>query len=394
MTTTKTKFKNLKINTSLITEGGNFEANAEDTLVVRKTNTNVNGFKNKAALNKKNLTLANINNDVKHLSPTSKTGTNKDINIHKKFNSGKIVLIILVLSPHNISMSKLTNLTSYKNHPETNKNRESFYAKSRNDDKSIFPAIVSPKPVKLNISTMRSPTNSTMTSEQNSIIDINGNNLLSGPNGNNIEIINVNSIINNQNIPISLNNLKVHHRDYDYSKSSSRSIGIIKSYAANTYQGLVRNYNEDRVSIILNIAKPAGFQGTWPKSSFFGIYDGHGGSKCADFMRDNLHNYIIKDEDFPVKPEEALRRGFDIAEKEFINTIALSKFGDLMDNSGSCAVVCLLIDDMCYVANLGDSRSVVSYKGGKNVHAVTNDHKPNEDVENKRIIDNGGRIYQ
>jgi len=27
----------------------------------------------------------------------------------------------------------------------------------------------------------------------------------------------------------------------------------------------------------------------WPKSSFFGVYDGHGGSACADFLRDNLH---------------------------------------------------------------------------------------------------------
>lgn len=33
-------------------------------------------------------------------------------------------------------------------------------------------------------------------------------------------------------------------------------MGIISTYAANTHQGLIRNYNEDRVSIILNITKP------------------------------------------------------------------------------------------------------------------------------------------
>lgn len=27
----------------------------------------------------------------------------------------------------------------------------------------------------------------------------------------------------------------------------------------------------------------------WPKCSFFGIYDGHGGSKCPEFLRDYLH---------------------------------------------------------------------------------------------------------
>jgi protein phosphatase PTC2/3 len=27
----------------------------------------------------------------------------------------------------------------------------------------------------------------------------------------------------------------------------------------------------------------------WPKCSFFAIYDGHGGSACADFLKDSLH---------------------------------------------------------------------------------------------------------
>ena len=52
-----------------------------------------------------------------------------------------------------------------------------------------------------------------------------------------------------------------------------------------------RNYNEDRVAIILNIMKPKvkTYSGEWPKCSFFGIYDGHGGHICADFLRDYLH---------------------------------------------------------------------------------------------------------
>ncbi len=30
----------------------------------------------------------------------------------------------------------------------------------------------------------------------------------------------------------------------------------------------------------------------WPKCSFFGLYDGHGGVGCADFLRDNLHKFV------------------------------------------------------------------------------------------------------
>ena len=45
----------------------------------------------------------------------------------------------------------------------------------------------------------------------------------------------------------------------------------------------------------------------WPKCSFFGIYDGHGGANCADFLRDNLHQYVVKEPTFPFHPIEALR---------------------------------------------------------------------------------------
>jgi len=51
---------------------------------------------------------------------------------------------------------------------------------------------------------------------------------------------------------------------------------------------LVRHYNEDRVSIILNIVRPENKKHieNWPDCSFFGIYDGHGGDKCAEYLRD------------------------------------------------------------------------------------------------------------
>ena len=32
----------------------------------------------------------------------------------------------------------------------------------------------------------------------------------------------------------------------------------------------------------------------WPYCSFFAIYDGHGGDKCAEYLRDNLHLKVKK----------------------------------------------------------------------------------------------------
>lgn len=82
---------------------------------------------------------------------------------------------------------------------------------------------------------------------------------------------------------------------FDTAKFSNKSYGFIASYAANTNQGQVRNYNEDRVCIILNVIKPnSRKEEEWPKVSFFGIYDGHGGNKCADFLKESLHHYVCK----------------------------------------------------------------------------------------------------
>lgn len=69
----------------------------------------------------------------------------------------------------------------------------------------------------------------------------------------------------------------------DPSKTSSKENGLIKAYSVNTHQGISRNYNEDRVSVTLNILKHG------VKSQFFAIYDGHGGSNCCDYLKDNLH---------------------------------------------------------------------------------------------------------
>ena len=175
-------------------------------------------------------------------------------------------------------------------------------------------------------------------------------------------------------------------------KYSNKENGIVSSYAAATDQGLVRNYNEDRVSIILNILKPPSrSQESWPFCSFFGIYDGHGGSKCADFLRDNLHQFIVCSPHFPFNASDAILEGFRKAETIF-NSTALSV--NPPERSGSCAIVVLVVGNTCYVANVGDSRAILSGRQGNKVYTLSRDHKPCEENERKRIEQNGGSVYQ
>lgn len=108
--------------------------------------------------------------------------------------------------------------------------------------------------------------------------------------------LHITDLIKDQNyLPITKDVLKKSFEKYESARHSAKSLAIVKSFAANTHQGTVRKYNEDRVSIILNIVKPNTYKGTyWPSCSFFAVFDGHGGPKCADFLKDNLHNYVSK----------------------------------------------------------------------------------------------------
>jgi len=48
----------------------------------------------------------------------------------------------------------------------------------------------------------------------------------------------------------------------------------------------------------------------------------------------------------------------------------------MLDRSGSCAIVLLIVDDVCYCVNVGDSRAIMSAAGGKYLVSLSLDHKP------------------
>ena len=210
------------------------------------------------------------------------------------------------------------------------------------------------------------------------------------------QVIEINDLIG-EKCDLDLEILTIPFNNFEQSKISSKAMGITRAYGANTYQGLVRNYNEDRVSIIINMNKPPNYKKNyWPKTSFFAIYDGHGGSKCADYLRDCLHRLIFNDENYPENVKEAIKNGFLKAENEFLNNYAIDKEDNMniLDHSGSCAVVIIIVDKKIYIANVGDSRAILSINLGKEYIIVTEDHKPSNEKERIRIIKNGGQVYQ
>ncbi|CAI2360680.1 unnamed protein product [Moneuplotes crassus] len=186
--------------------------------------------------------------------------------------------------------------------------------------------------------------------------------------------------------------------NYDQPTFSKKEMSNIFGFAANTNQGISRNYNEDRVSIIINATCPKTHNvQNWPTTHFFGVFDGHGGQGCSEFLRVSLHKILYTDPCFPSNPKQALLNAFERAEFLFSEKTRKKsnfEFNHISDPSGSCANVALIVEDMCYIANLGDSRAILSMNCGKSVKSMSTDHKPSCKSETNRIVKNGGSVYQ
>ncbi|KAI8331364.1 phosphatase 2C-like domain-containing protein [Chlamydoabsidia padenii] len=123
------------------------------------------------------------------------------------------------------------------------------------------------------------------------------------------------------------------------------------------------------------------------KTSFFAVFDGHGGSEVAKYSGEHLHHRILDADAFREnKFREALIQGYLGIDEDL-------RADPLQDRvpSGCTAVSALITEDnVLYVANVGDSRAVLCTDG--HAIALSEDHKPTNDKETKRIKDAGGYV--
>jgi hypothetical protein len=184
----------------------------------------------------------------------------------------------------------------------------------------------------------------------------------------------------------------IDYKDYPKAELSSQQSYYIIGYGANTYNGAIKSYNEDKYKIE-NREKEALINGEKKnlKISYFGVFDGHGGDKCSIFLRDHMHKFLLDSKYILSNPIQSIRESFDFAERSFYK--AAVQNGKLVDKSGSCAVIALFMANKLFSINLGDSRALYSRLGGQDYYQITRDHKPNDEVEKKRIESVGGQVY-
>lgn len=56
------------------------------------------------------------------------------------------------------------------------------------------------------------------------------------------------------------------------------------------------------------------------------------------------------------------------------------------EKAGSCAIIVLIVENTVYIANVGDSRAIMSAADGKKLFVLSRDHRPNEESEKERIV--------
>lgn len=116
----------------------------------------------------------------------------------------------------------------------------------------------------------------------------------------------------------------------------------------------------------------------------FGVFDGHGGAGAAAFVSENLLNELLSHEKFHSDLKTAMTESFISTDQQY-----LADGGPAKDD-GCTAVAAVLVGNKLAVANVGDSRAVLS-RNSKAI-AMSEDHKPNRADERKRIEAAGGVV--
>lgn len=173
-----------------------------------------------------------------------------------------------------------------------------------------------------------------------------------------------------------------------------KKYGNIEAFAVNTHKGTVRLHNEDRVSILLNAQNKTRSNKINQKQkyncSIFSVFDGHGGKECCNFLKEHLHNSLVDVLDMEGFFISSLKRQYQTLDETYIR----SAIGKDNNFAGSCAITFLAFNNSLFIINTGDSRAIISQNGGLKAVAVSEDHKPGNQSEFTRIIENGGELYR
>lgn len=138
-----------------------------------------------------------------------------------------------------------------------------------------------------------------------------------------------------------------------------------------------------------------------PGVHLFAVFDGHGGREVARFCALKFGDTLKANKKFgEARYGEALQETFLAMDRMLEEPGAQQELQGLKNDAesamqsyaGCTANVCLLTKEHVYCANAGDSRALLY--DGKTVSPLSTDHKPDLEVEKRRITAAGGYVAE
>lgn len=112
--------------------------------------------------------------------------------------------------------------------------------------------------------------------------------------------------------------------------------GNVAGFAVNSINGLVKSFNEDRITVLMNAQDK--FERLKVKKlrqcNYFGLYKGHGGQECSEFAKEKLHNILLSKID-GFNPGPIIKETFASIDSELL---AETRKSHQSDSSG-CSVL-------------------------------------------------------
>lgn len=120
--------------------------------------------------------------------------------------------------------------------------------------------------------------------------------------------------------------------------------------------------------------------------AYFGVFDGHGGEKAAQFTGKRMPHVLRKTSGYKKQDYvKMFKDGYLAMDVAIMEDEEMSK-----DPSGCAATSVLICNDKIVCGNAGDSRTVMSIDG--KCKALSFDHKPTNEGEKARIVAAGGYV--
>eukprot|EP00879_Flechtneria_rotunda_P002088 GHRR01002268.1.p1 GENE.GHRR01002268.1~~GHRR01002268.1.p1 ORF type:complete len:343 (+),score=133.07 GHRR01002268.1:96-1124(+) len=162
----------------------------------------------------------------------------------------------------------------------------------------------------------------------------------------------------------------------------------VKQDGAYTVRGTVRKANEDRYDVQV---APANSADPGEPFAFAGVYDGHGGAACAEWLTNNLFSVVAEHWQGGNAPEAAVTDAYIQADKQLLVSKGFMGLGERGIGGSKCGATA--VNALMYktadgttnllTANVGDAR-ILLIRGGK-AFCLTQEHVPDKESERKRI---------